>query len=277
MNHSQHNFRIKRSCLHNVRVTSSIVTSDEDIPEGLVLPKELMEMADIAPFEQINVTKIGGDNWMNRMYTFAIPGNTQEVQARGSIAHLLSEGELCCIITASYLDSRQHKLHVAGTYDVPIIDVRLHPTENKINDLSKANTVLEHSGRTEKTPRITNTVIKQRNELPRIILSNLLCNLKIETVETRGCIEMSAELPIEYMKAAEFCNAQSIMVYNTSRGGASAESYVVPSLTKKTIGISGALTAVANVGDIISEAAYVTTTENFVPIIYNVKINPIKL
>lgn len=82
---------------------------------------------------------------------------------------------------------------------------------------------------------------------------------------------MSAELPIEYMRKAAFCNAQSIFVYNASRGGASAESYVVPSLTKKTIGISGALAAVADRGDVISEAAYImTAAPSFQPTIYNV-------
>jgi hypothetical protein len=46
---------------------------------------------------------------------------------------------------------------------------------------------------------------------------------------------------------------------------------VVPSLTKKTIGISGALTAVADVGDRISQAAYVTTSNpHFQPTIHNV-------
>ena len=76
---------------------------------------------------------------------------------------------------------------------------------------------------------------------------------------------------IEYMNKAGFCSAQSIVVYNSSRGGASAESYVVPSLTKKTIGISGALTAVADVGDRISQAAYVITADpTFKPIIHNI-------
>jgi hypothetical protein len=44
---------------------------------------------------------------------------------------------------------------------------------------------------------------------------------------------------------------------------------VVPSLTKKTVGISGALSAVADVGDVISEAAYIVTSEDRVPTICN--------
>jgi aspartate 1-decarboxylase len=263
-------YRAKRSCIHNVRVDKSNVISNADIPDGLVIPREIMRVADIAPFEQINVTKIGGSNWMNRMYTFAIPGDGDQVEARGSIAHLLSEGELCCIITATNLDSDQHQMHVNGTFTPPIIDVRLYPND-KSNDMSDIKIVLERQGRFDRVKDLTDDVVDERAALPRVMLSNLLAGLTIETVEKRGCIEMSAELPIEYMQKAGFCNAQSIVVYNSSRGGASAESYVVPSLTKKTIGISGALTAVADVGDRISQAAYVTTSNpHFQPTIHNV-------
>src|SRR5689334_9425413 len=120
-------YRMKRSCLHNVRVTASYIESDQDVPEGLVLPEEMMAIADIVPYEQIIVTKIGGSNWVNRMYAFALPGKGDTVEARGSVAHLLKEGDVCCIITGSYLDKPQHDKHLADNYDVPIIDVRLYP------------------------------------------------------------------------------------------------------------------------------------------------------
>ncbi|WP_395842157.1 aspartate 1-decarboxylase [Archangium violaceum] len=272
MTQLKHNYRVKRSCLHNVRVTSSQTSSNADIPEGLVMPEEMMAMVDIEPFEQIIVTKIGGNNWMNRMYTFALPGKTDTVEARGSVAHLLGEGDLCCIITGTYLDPDQYQRHMADKYEVPIIDVRIFPEDSKDgNNLSTAKTVLDDMGTSRKVASISKEVLKQRSELPRVVLSNLLAGLKIETVERRGCIEMSAELPIEYMKKAGFCRNQSIFVYNASRGGASAESYVVPSLTKKTVGISGALTAVADQGDIISEASYLVTTEKYTPVIHNLR------
>lgn len=274
MNQHHKSYRVKRSCVHNVRVTASTASIDDAIPEGLVLPEELMAVGDIAPFEQIIVTKIGGTNWINRMYTFAIPGGSDTVEARGSIAHLLEEGDLCCIITGSYLTDGQYDRHTVDRYDVPIIDVRLYPEEPKVNDLSKAKIVLEHSGQADRVAALSKEAIGQRNELPRVLLSNLLAGLQIEAVERRGCIEMSAELPIDYMRRAGFCKNQSIFVYNASRGGASAESYVVPSLTKKTVGISGALTAVADLGDIISEAAYVTTTAKCAPTICNLRTEP---
>lgn len=269
MNFEQAQFRIKRSCLHNVRVGASNPKSPSDVPEGLVIPEELMRAADIAPYEQIIVTKIGGTNWINRMYSFAVPGRDCVIEARGSVGYLLSEGDLCCVITGSYISQEENERHLASDYDVPIVDVRLYPENDKVNDLSNAKIVLEHHGKIERVSRLSTTVMSDRQRLPRIMLSNLLSGLRIEEVERRGCIEMSAELPITYMRLAGFSPNQTIFVYNASRGGASAESYVVPSLTKKTVGISGALCAVADVGDVISEAAFAITSEPRPPTICN--------
>jgi aspartate 1-decarboxylase len=269
MNPSHGYYRVKRSCLHNVRVTAARARSPADIPEGLVLPQELMAAADIAPFEQIIVTRIGGTNWMNRMYSFALPGKGSAVEARGSVAHLLGPGDVCCVITGTFLGESEHKRQLADGYDVPLIDVRLYPEEGTANDLSKGKIVLERGAKLDRVSEIPQSAIQERLALPRVLLSNLLAGLVVEEVERRGCIEMSAELPLEHMRRAGFCRNQSIFVYNASRGGASAESYVVPSLTKRRVGISGALSAVADVGDIISEAAFIVTSEERVPTICN--------
>jgi aspartate 1-decarboxylase len=265
----QLSYRVKRSCIHNVRVTASNMTVEHDLVEGLVLPREMMGITDIAPFEQIIVTKIGGDNWANRMYTFAIPGDSDAVEARGSISHLLKPGELCCVITGSQLAGDRYLEQLDNRCKIPIIDVRLYPDDPVTNDLGRAKTVIEYGDKFERVSDLPNWVTATRSELPRVLLSNLLSGLKVQEVEKRGCIEMSAELPIDYMKKAGFCKNQSIFVYNASRGGASAESYVVPSLSKKTVGISGALSSVADVGDVISEAGFVTTTEPLIPRIYD--------
>jgi aspartate 1-decarboxylase len=269
MNPGYGHYRVKRSCLHNVRVTAAQAQSDAETPEGLVLSEELMAAADIAPFEQIIVTKIGGTNWINRMYSFALLGKGGGVEARGAVAHLLHPGDVCCIITGTFLGQAEHDRHLADRYEVPLIDVRLYPEDGTANDPSKGKIVLEQAGRLDRVSALPHGVVQQRRALPRVVLSNLLSGLVVEEVERRGCIEMSAELPMDYMMRAGFCRNQSIFVYNASRGGASAESYVVPSLTKKTVGISGALSAVADVGDVISEAAYVVTTEERVPTMCN--------
>jgi aspartate 1-decarboxylase len=229
----------------------------------------LRTLADIKPFEQVIVTKIGGDNWANRMYTFALPGDTDEVQARGSISHLLSPGELCCVITGSQMSQRDVEAQQNNRGEIPIIDVRYYPERATVNDLGGAKTILEYGDRTERVDVLPAWVLDRRQALPRVWLSNLLAGLTIQEVEKRGCIEMSAELPINLMRKAGFCKNQSIFVYNASRGGASAESYVVPSETKQTIGISGALTAVADKGDVISEAGFATAFEPLVPVIYD--------
>ena len=152
---------------------------------------------------------------------------------------------------------------------IPIVDVRYYPEDAIVNNLKKSKTVIEYGDKSERVTALPDWAIAQRKQLPRVTLSNLLAGITIEEVEKRGCIEMSAELPIALMHKAGFSKNQSIFVYNASRGGASAESYVVPSDTKKTIGISGALTAVADKGDVISEAGFVTSTDSLVPTIYN--------
>lgn len=268
-------YTVKRSCLHNIRVTSSVRNSPAEVPEGIVLPKSMMEMSDFAPFEQVVVTKIGGDNWMNRMYSFVLPGDTDEVEVRGSLAHLLGEGDVCCAISRTTLDQRQYQAHTAEDNAAPLVDVRFYPEKTVVNDYASAKIVVEGGGAQRRVDSLPGDVLGQRTELPRTLLSNLLSGLEIQEVERRGCIEMSAELPMEYMRRAGFCSNQSIFVYNTSRGGASAESYVVPSLTKKTVGISGALSAVADEGDLVSEAAFVTTTSALEPTICNLAQQPV--
>ncbi|KAA2267042.1 hypothetical protein F0L68_00455 [Solihabitans fulvus] len=275
MNNASALYTIKRSCLHNVRVTSSVRDSTADIPEGIVLPAAMMEMMDFAPFEQVIVTKIGGDNWMNRMHSFVLPGEGDAVEVRGALAHLLAVGDVCCAISRTTLNAEQHEQQLTERFDIPLVDARFYPEEEVVNDYSKAKILLENNGQYRKVDFLPEDVVAQRRALPRTVLSNLLAGLEIQEVERRGCIEMSAELPIEYMRRAGFCANQSILVYNQSRGGASAESYVVPSLTKKTIGISGALSAVADLGDRVSEAAYVSTTEQFTPTICNLRKDPV--
>ncbi|MCP2163272.1 aspartate 1-decarboxylase [Goodfellowiella coeruleoviolacea] len=268
-------YLVKRSCLHNVRVTSSVPFPTADIPEGLVLPRTMMEISDFVPYEQVVVTKIGGDNWVNRMYTFVLPGDSDEVEARGSVAHLLGVGDVCCAISRTTLNQRQYEAHVADASEAALLDVRFYPERDVVNDYDAAKIVVETGGRARRVDALPPEVVDRRRELPRTLLSNLLANLEIQEVERRGCIEMSAELPVEYMRRAGFCVNQSIFVYNASRGGTSAESYVVPSLTKRTVGISGALSAVADVGDKVSEAAYVNSTELVVPTVCNLLNEPV--
>jgi hypothetical protein len=102
------------------------------------------------------------------------------------------------------------------------------------------------------------------------MLSNLVTGLGVSAIERR-CIEMNAELPADIMKQAGMVRNQTIFVYNASRGGVSAPSYVVPNTRDNNIVISGALSGVAGVGDEISEAAFVITYGIRTPIIFDAK------
>jgi len=267
MNQSFYPF--KRSCIHNVRVESSVISPKDGLREGLVLPREWMKLGDIAPYERVIVTRLGGDNWKNRMYTWAIPGN--EVEARGSISHLLAEGDECCIISGTYLNQEQYDSYCLGKLPIPAIDIRFNPDRGiRYNDISLAKKLLEYNSDVQQFEYIEKDILEQRSKLPRIMLSNLVTGLEVSEIERR-CMEMNAELPVDIMKQAGMVRNQTIFVYNARRGGMSAPSYVVPNARDKNIVISGALSGVAGVGDEISEAAFVITYGIRTPIIFDVK------
>jgi aspartate 1-decarboxylase len=267
MNQSFYPF--KRSCIHNVSVESSLISPKDGLREGLVLPREWMKLGDIAPYERVIVTRLGGDNWKNRMYTWAIPGN--EVEARGSIGHLLAKGDECCIISGTYLNQEQYDSYCPGKLPIPAIDIRFNPDRGiGYNDISLAKKVLEYNPDVQQFQCTEKDILEQRTKLPRIMLSNLVTGLGVSAIERR-CMEMNAELPVDIMKQAGMVRNQTIFVYNARRGGISAPSYVVPNARDKNIVISGALSGVAGVGDEISEAAFVITYGIRTPIIFDVK------
>lgn len=262
-------YQFKRTAIHNIYINSSHPYPNNGVVEGLVLPESLMKVGDIAPYERILVTKHGGNNWMNRIYSFAIPGAEGAVEARGSLSRLLQKGEYCCIISGTYLDSDQYQAYCSDTLPIPTIDIRFQPNHGShSNDLSLAKMILEIADKSSCFAQIDIDAIEKRKQLPRIMLSNLASGLKVTKIE-RHCIEMSAELPVEIMKKAGMVKNQSIFVFNASRGGMSAESYVVPNTQDNEVIVSGALSRVADLGDIISEASFVITDKIQEPIIYN--------
>jgi len=265
-------YQFKRTAIHNILVNSSIWNPREDVNEGLVIPEKLMQLGDIAPYERILVTKQGGDEWINRIYSFAIPGDGDTVEARGALAHLLEKEECCCIISGTYLNSEQYEAYCSGTLNIPLIDIRFTPVQgSRINDFSTLKMIQEYPGKSSSYTELDNKAIDQRKQLPRTMLSNLASGLEVAEIE-RHCLEMSAELPVEVMKNAGMIKNQSIFVFNASRGGISAESYVVPNARNNKVIISGALSRVADIGDIISEASFVITTGIHKPTLFN--INP---
>ena len=99
-------FKYKCSAIHNLIITKkSEQVSESNFNEGIVIPKNIMEKADIFDGEEIIITKIGAGSWKNRLRTFIIEGEENcDVEVRGSIAKFLDVGDLTCLITEMYLD-----------------------------------------------------------------------------------------------------------------------------------------------------------------------------
>ena len=64
-------FKYKCSAIHNLIITKkSEQVSESNFNEGIVIPKNIMEKADIFDGEEIIITKIGAGSWKNRLRTF---------------------------------------------------------------------------------------------------------------------------------------------------------------------------------------------------------------
>jgi aspartate 1-decarboxylase len=83
-----------KSKIHRVRVTEA----DLNYMGSITLDPELMEAADILPYEQVHVLDV--DNG-NRLITYAIPGrrNSGEACINGAAAHLVHPGDIVLVLT----------------------------------------------------------------------------------------------------------------------------------------------------------------------------------
>jgi aspartate 1-decarboxylase len=242
----------KLSAIHNLRITS--VKNDfksNEISEGLVVPEWILELADILPWEQIIVTKIKGNNWINRIKTFVIPGKkNNEVEARGSLSKFLEKGELVCIITRTLLSEKEIRIYKNN--QLPFFDLGFDPLKNKDNSIiPKLN--IEY--RTKKYGNVKNFVLpkEKRKKLGRFFLSSLVLNLKVNKTHS-NCLQGSAEFPEDIMKKADIKKYQSVTVYNFSKGGA-ADTYAVPTPPGVVL-TTGAMAKFAKKGDKVNVAAY---------------------
>ena len=127
----------KRSAVHNLLISKCRTKFDKrEISEGLVIPKDILRKCDILPWEQIIVTKIDGNNWINRIKTFVIAGAVGgKVEARGSLAKFLNQGDLTCLISNTVLNDKELKSYINNK--LPIFDLGFDPKTNKSNELSR--------------------------------------------------------------------------------------------------------------------------------------------
>lgn len=83
----------KLSAIHNLVITA--VDNGKDCDEGLILDEAIMAMVDIRPGEAIILTRVGGDNWSNRMRTRVIPTTVPGAAiCQGGLVQFLSPGDL---------------------------------------------------------------------------------------------------------------------------------------------------------------------------------------
>jgi len=242
----------KRSAIHNLLITDCYKRlSSDEVGEGIVIPKNILEKSDIVPWEQIILTKIKGDNWKNRIKTFVIPGEENGgVEARGSISSFLRPGDLVCIISRTILDCNEVNLYRQNLF--PIFDLGFDPFLNK-NNLITPRLDVEYFDRKEKDVKIYKNLIQKRNKFKRIYLQSLILGLKVNKTNP-DCLQGSAELPGLIMEKAEIQKFQSVTVYNFSKGGA-ADTYAVP-MPPGVVMTTGAMARLAKVGETVSVATY---------------------
>ena len=227
----------KRSAIHNLVITNcKNIFKQGEITEGLVIPKAILRKSDILPWEQVIVTKINGNNWINRIKTFVIEGEDNGiVEARGSLSKFLKEGDLTCLITRTLLDKKEVVLYKKNKF--PIFDLGFDPDKNKDN-LIESRLDIEYGDKKIRDIKNFKTLVKDRKEIKRFFLSSLIVGLKINKTHP-DCLQGSAELPENIMTKASVEKYQSVSVYNSSKGGV-ADTYAVP-MPPKIVMTTGAM------------------------------------
>ncbi|MEI6191064.1 MAG: aspartate 1-decarboxylase [bacterium] len=251
----------KRSAIHNLVITNCRKDfSSDEISEGLVIPKNILLKSDILPWEQIIVTKIDGNNWVNRIKTFVIEGEDDgKVEARGSLANFLSPGDLTCLITYTLLDESEIKKYTMNQF--PIFDLGFDPSINLDNKIESRLDVQYFLNKKSNIIDYTN-YLDQRNNTVRFMLSSIILGLKINKTHP-DCLQGSAELPGNIMDKAGVYQYQAVSVYNSSKGGL-ADTYAVP-MPPEIVMTTGAMAQFAKEGEFVNVATYIITNSRVAP------------
>jgi len=250
----------KRSAVHNLLISKCRTKfSKNEISEGLVIPKDILMKCDILPWEQIIVTKINGNNWINRIKTFVIEGEIGgKVEARGSIAKFLNQGDLTCLISNTMLNEKELKSYINNK--LPIFDLGFDPKTNKNNDVSRLD--IEHRSEKLRDVKKYAALVKGRQKIRRFFLSSLVIGLKINKTHP-DCLQGSAELPKNIMDNAGLERYQSVAVYNSSKGGI-ADTYAVP-MPPKVVMTTGAMAKFAKKGEMVNIATFTVSDKKITP------------
>lgn len=121
-----------KSKIHRATVTAA----DLDYEGSLTVDADLLEAADILPYEQIHVWDVTNGT---RLVTYALTGKrgSGEVCVNGAGAHLIKPGDLVIIATYTTLPGKRARKHLPT---VVLVDEK---NRVKTTDLA---TILEHDG-----------------------------------------------------------------------------------------------------------------------------------
>jgi aspartate 1-decarboxylase len=110
-----------KSKLHRATVTHA----DLDYEGSLTLDRDLLEAADIVPFEQVHVWNVTRGT---RLWTYAMEGERGSgvVCINGAAAHLAQPGDLVIVATFTELDDAAARRHRPT---VVLVDERNRPRE----------------------------------------------------------------------------------------------------------------------------------------------------
>ena len=108
-----------RSKIHRATITKS----DLNYEGSITVDPDLLEAADILPYEQVDVLDI---NSGARFTTYTIAGErgTGEIQVNGAAARLVQAGDLCIILTYTTLSDEHARNH---TPTVVLVDEHNKP------------------------------------------------------------------------------------------------------------------------------------------------------
>ena len=94
-----------KSKIHRARVTDGNI----DYEGSITIDRELMEKADILPYEQVDVLNVNNGA---RFTTYAIEGEKGEICINGAAARLAAKGDIVIILTYRHVEEEQAREHL---------------------------------------------------------------------------------------------------------------------------------------------------------------------
>ena len=89
-----------KSKIHRARVTNANI----DYEGSITIDRRLMEIADILPYERVEVLNINNGA---RFDTYAIEGEKGEICLNGAAARLAVKGDIVIILTYTYVEDKE--------------------------------------------------------------------------------------------------------------------------------------------------------------------------